>query len=515
MWRIWQELLQAKMSTEQQQSNSEGDGKVGGKGNRHRPHAHSSEVIGRWIASEPVAQQHPQFTHQQFPPQQPQQLYYEQPQPGYSHERNPLISQQEQQPQPQASYGSYVPQHPPPPAYNAPYPPPGAPYIYPPLGMNGGYPSQPPPGAMIGGYPGGDPSVAFKQGDRADGYGGPPEKSKSSKKKKSKKSSKSSSSAKQAPSPTDAASKEASPTYYQPISFGGEETEDAALLANVKKQAQGRVYGSGAGSGGSQMNKDHPLMRSPKESQRKTARLPAHPGSHRRVHSDVPRSSSKKDHPLHRTGHRPRLSSGGDKIGLPPAGPSIKGHHRRSSSRGSTFSDTLLKRGASFSSAVSMTSSMSVGSYVTDVTKSALFKNVTEEGKVQFFLPKDSIHIIMDKDLTPNKVYSETPPDQNERFLEYYLYASDANAYWENVGDGGENNAGGLHDMLPTKHYALTVKEDLYQRVFKEIADSQRMPCGLYFCGHHEEFGRPSVFIAALIVATLFLGMGYIAFSVE
>ena len=32
--------------------------------------------------------------------------------------------------------------------------------------------------------------------------------------------------------------------------------------------------------------------------------------------------------------------------------------------------------------------------------------------------------------------------------------------------------------------YALTVNTDLYRRIFQEVVDSQRIPCGLYFCCH-------------------------------
>lgn len=34
------------------------------------------------------------------------------------------------------------------------------------------------------------------------------------------------------------------------------------------------------------------------------------------------------------------------------------------------------------------------------------------------------------------------------------------------------------------QHYAITVNEDIYQRILAEVADSKAVPCGMYFCCH-------------------------------
>jgi hypothetical protein len=49
--------------------------------------------------------------------------------------------------------------------------------------------------------------------------------------------------------------------------------------------------------------------------------------------------------------------------------------------------------------------------------------------------------------------------------------------------------------MAYPAHYVLRVEEDIYQRVLAEISDSKQ-PCGIYFCGHHEDAYKPSIFIA-------------------
>jgi hypothetical protein len=48
-----------------------------------------------------------------------------------------------------------------------------------------------------------------------------------------------------------------------------------------------------------------------------------------------------------------------------------------------------------------------------------------------------------------------------------------------------------------------------------EISDAHAMPCGLFFCGHHEDVAHPSIAIAMMIVTILFLWMAYVAFVIE
>jgi len=38
-----------------------------------------------------------------------------------------------------------------------------------------------------------------------------------------------------------------------------------------------------------------------------------------------------------------------------------------------------------------------------------------------------------------------------------------------------------------------------------EVSESKSMPCGLFFCGHHEDVRYPSIMIAVGIVAMMFI----------
>ena len=53
----------------------------------------------------------------------------------------------------------------------------------------------------------------------------------------------------------------------------------------------------------------------------------------------------------------------------------------------------------------------------------------------------------------------------------------------------------------------MAVDATLYRRILDEVMDSQSMPCGTYFCGHHEDVRHPDITIAAIIVSTVFIGL--------
>lgn len=73
----------------------------------------------------------------------------------------------------------------------------------------------------------------------------------------------------------------------------------------------------------------------------------------------------------------------------------------------------------------------------------------------------------------------------------------------------------GAQQLLPPTNYCLAVQDDVYRRMLAEVADSQSMPCGLFFCGHHEDVRQPSIWIAAMILLVLFSGLSYVAFYTE
>lgn len=70
-------------------------------------------------------------------------------------------------------------------------------------------------------------------------------------------------------------------------------------------------------------------------------------------------------------------------------------------------------------------------------------------------------------------------------------------------------------ELIPPTFYALRIDDDLYRRVLDEISSAHRMPCGLFFCGHHEDVSSPSIAIAIIVIALLLAAMGYAAFVVQ
>ena len=61
--------------------------------------------------------------------------------------------------------------------------------------------------------------------------------------------------------------------------------------------------------------------------------------------------------------------------------------------------------------------------------------------------------------------------------------------------------------QLPPTHYVMAVKPDIFRRMFDEVSASKSMPCGLFFCGHHEDVRHPSVGIAVIMVSVLFVAL--------
>eukprot|EP00970_Alexandrium_tamarense_P019950 scaffold14671_cov228-Alexandrium_tamarense.AAC.2 len=61
----------------------------------------------------------------------------------------------------------------------------------------------------------------------------------------------------------------------------------------------------------------------------------------------------------------------------------------------------------------------------------------------------------------------------------------------------------------------MAVNSDIYRRIFDEVSESKNMPCGLFFCGHHEDVRYPSILIAVLVVASVFIAMVIATFYVK
>jgi len=139
-------------------------------------------------------------------------------------------------------------------------------------------------------------------------------------------------------------------------------------------------------------------------------------------------------------------------------------------------------------------------SIVADIQKSSLYKEVTSAGLVRMHLPIDDVRLVMDDSLETGKIYQKLNTQQDsEAFFEYHLRSEEG----DDFADDAE---------LPHTTYVLAVDTDLYRRVLGEIADAQEMPCGLFFCGHHEDVDKPSIMIAVTIVAIVFSGIIFLTF---
>jgi len=191
--------------------------------------------------------------------------------------------------------------------------------------------------------------------------------------------------------------------------------------------------------------------------------------------------------------------------------------HRRSWSRAS-------------STDLSVVSQASMVSVVSDISKSAFFGGVTDSGQVQMHYPTERVRFIMQPNLPRGHVFMhQIDPAAYEA---YHVAAEESQhlLQWEHIEDGDDdfahphkslachcrcgNCAGctGKTQLLPVQHFVINVPDDIYRRLLDEICASADMPCGLYFCGHHEDVSTPSVGIALMTVVTLLLLMGTVAY---
>lgn len=176
------------------------------------------------------------------------------------------------------------------------------------------------------------------------------------------------------------------------------------------------------------------------------------------------------------------------------------------------------RRADSNSSVGSIASILSERSIVSDISKSALYKKVTNTGKVTFHAPADKVRLVMDKDLQPGHLYRlQGGDDEEERFFQYTLQSEDLVDFPLTEGGCGCECIScakcqyKMDQLLYPSLYVLRVEDDLYQRVISEISDSKQ-PCGLFFCGHHEDTDKPSILIAVVIIAAFFGGLLIVTF---
>ena len=152
-------------------------------------------------------------------------------------------------------------------------------------------------------------------------------------------------------------------------------------------------------------------------------------------------------------------------------------------------------------------SDASIHSVTTNMAKSALFKGVTEKGTLQLQLPKDGFRVLMDSQLEAGCVYKRNLVDnEDELFVDFHTM-EEGNHLHSDCGCTCAH-CQRCHEKakrLPPDLYVMAVDSTLYRRILDEIIDSKTMPCGTYFCGHHDDVKHPSVMIAVAIVSFVFL----------
>lgn len=181
--------------------------------------------------------------------------------------------------------------------------------------------------------------------------------------------------------------------------------------------------------------------------------------------------------------------------------PESEGGHPLLTSIGSVAIDPDARRPTSMNHLRSKSDASAEG-VTTNLTKSAMFKGVTDTGRIQLQLPKDSFRLLMDQSLEAGHVYKrKLVENEGEFFVEFHT-----------VDDAGGDTE---EKRLPPDLYVMAVDSSIYRRMLDEVISSRTMPCGTFFCGHHEDVRHPDITIAALIVGLIFflLLAGSVLFS--
>lgn len=156
---------------------------------------------------------------------------------------------------------------------------------------------------------------------------------------------------------------------------------------------------------------------------------------------------------------------------------------------------------------------------------SLLYMN-EESGRLQIRLPNDNVRLLIDPHLEPGIISVERMvPCHLSKFDPSDCITEGGGKQRElkdrisipRLGDGNEEanllDRSGHSQALPSKYpwrdsepsYVLTVDDDLYRRLIKEMADSKLM-CGLYYCCHqNERQDRVSIGVALFLLGLVFI----------
>ena len=126
-------------------------------------------------------------------------------------------------------------------------------------------------------------------------------------------------------------------------------------------------------------------------------------------------------------------------------------------------------------------SDASIKSVTTDMGKSALFKGVTDTGRIRLQLPKDSFRILMDSQLEAGSVYKRKLVDsEDEFFVEFHTEEEedpviDAQHTCHCTCDGCKR-CYEKQKRLPPDLYVMAVDSTIYRRMLDEVIASRSMP---------------------------------------
>jgi hypothetical protein len=331
--------------------------------------------------------------------------------------------------------------------------------------------------------------------------------------------------------------------YGSLASGGGSATQPPKIYNAPSGSSSRRLPPSGRGPSLPRTDSSNDLKK------RSAAALPK--TNHRRTLSDNPL----------RTRHR----RAGSFDALPPSG-SSGGHSRsRTLSGGNPFVPKPSHRRANSASSMISTGDASQMSVRSNIAKSSLFGGVDPHtGDVMMHFPYEAIRLVMIPDKTKKKkkkkdrhkksyqsipyddsddeysnlvigrLYSDQPVNAAQYYEDYVQISDDleqgATPQWESLETSPRHRTSGggcgcqcancnacidKQDLLPPDNYVLPVCDDIYKRMLGEIAEARNMPCGLFYCGHHEDVSHPSIWIAGTIIILLFATMLYLSIYVE
>ena len=277
---------------------------------------------------------------------------------------------------------------------------------------------------------------------------------------------------------------------------------------------------------------------------------------HRRVHSDAPlrinrlnrRAYTEEALPRNGAGHSRARTLSGENLNFTP-----RSRHRRGDSISSYHS---IGGGSHTGGSMADSSQVSVRS---NIAKSSMFAGVDDEGRPLLYYPYEAIRLVMipdhekqerngrglrrgsieysDEDtaeqedyppLTIGHLYADEPVNMEDFYEDYHRVSDELEQgmtpQWESLdthplrknGTGeGYLTQEDTKEMLPPTNYVVAVSDDIYIRMFSEAADAQNMPCGLFFCGHHEDVDYPSIWIPITLVIILFGTLLYLSYLTE